>query len=203
MAYRNGLVASDTAWRRVERFKKVNVARTLFLTDAQVDALLDSTAGGFRDLIEIAIHTGARYGELTSALVQDFDMADGTLHLTGKTGSRTTYLSDGAVRALKRIARDKLPNAHLLVQDDGNPWIKGYQRAPLKKAVLVGELPAATVFYSLRHYHISKALLAGVNIQVVAENCGTSIPMLEKHYAKFLKSDRRAMFNTVELGGVS
>jgi hypothetical protein len=43
------------------------------------------------------------------------------------------------------------------------------------------------------------ALLAGVPIQVVAENCGTSVRMLEKHYGKFLSTDRREMFNKVGL----
>ena len=35
--------------------------------------------------------------------------------------------------------------------------------------------------------------------QVVAENCGTSLRMIEKHYGKFPKADRRAMFNAVAL----
>ena len=200
LAYRNGMVSTDVAWRRVERFKSVVKSRTLFLTDEQVSDLLDATEGGFHDLVEVAIQTGARYGELISAKVADFDAQDGTLQLTGKTGHRTAYLSDVAVKALKRISRDRLPTAFLLAQDDGLPWVKGYQRAPLKKAVRVAKLPTETVFYSLRHYHISKALLAGVNAQVVAENCGTSIPMIEKHYGKFMKADRRQMFNKVELG---
>lgn len=200
LAYRNGLVSSDVAWRRVDRFKAVNKACTLFLTDDQVRELLAVTTGGFHDLVELAVHTGARYGELTTATVSDFDPADGTFMLSGKTGTRTTYLSDTAVAVLKRIVRNKLPGAYLLMQDDGGQWIKGYQRAPLKQAVRRSKLPRETVFYSLRHYHISKALLAGVNAQVVAENTGTSIPMIEKHYGKFMKADRRAMFNRVELG---
>ena len=61
-------------------------------------------------------------------------------------------------------------------------------------------LPSETVFYSLRHYFISKALKSGMPVQVVAENCGTSIRMIEAHYGKFMKSDRRAMLNEVELG---
>jgi hypothetical protein len=38
-----------------------------------------------------------------------------------------------------------------------------------------------------------------VQPQVVAENCGTSMRMIESHSGKFLKADRRAMFNTVAL----
>ena len=56
-------------------------------------------------------------------------------------------------------------------------------------------MPAETALYSPRHTHISLALLAGVNIQVRAENVGTSVRMIEKHSGKFLNRDRRTMFD--------
>jgi len=56
-------------------------------------------------------------------------------------------------------------------------------------------VPAETVLYWRRHTHISLALLAGVNIQVRAENVGTSVRMIEKHSGKFLNRDRRTMFD--------
>ncbi len=68
------------------------------------------------------------------------------------------------------------------------------------EAVETAKLPHGTTFYALRHTHISRALLAGVNSQVIAENCGTSVRMIEKHYGKFMKADRRAMFDKVKLG---
>jgi integrase len=38
--------------------------------------------------------------------------------------------------------------------------------------------------YSLRHFYISKAIEAGVNIYVIARNCGTSVDMIQRFYAK-------------------
>ena len=67
-------------------------------------------------------------------------------------------------------------------------------------AIKAAKLPHDTTFYALRHTHISRALLAGVNAQVVAENTGTSVRMIEKYYGKFMKADRRAMFNNVSFG---
>ena len=67
-------------------------------------------------------------------------------------------------------------------------------------AKLAEKMPADFDLYAFRHYHISKALLAGIQAQVIAENCGTSVRMLEKHYAKFVGSDRRAMMNSMTLG---
>jgi hypothetical protein len=39
-------------------------------------------------------------------------------------------------------------------------------------------------FYTLRHAHISRALEAGMPLSLVAENCGTSLRMLEVNYAR-------------------
>jgi integrase len=199
LAFREGPAGSDTAWRRVQAFKDVGESRKLFLSSEQVDLLIAHAEGKFKNLLIAARLTGARYGELASAKVQDLDPFNGTLHLDGKTGPRHCYLSDEALVFFKRLTKERLPTAYLLVRDDGEPWGKSHQHRPMKEAVRAARLPAETVFYSLRHYHISKALLAGIPAQVVAENCGTSLKMLEKHYAKFMGHDRRRMMNEVAL----
>lgn len=200
LAYRNGLVDSDRAWKIVPSFREVGESRKLFLTDRQINDLLTHSVGGFHNLIMSAVLTGARYGELATARVHDLDKLNGTLRLEGKTGKRDSYLSDDALAFFKEISKDRLPDAYLLVRDDGMPWGKSHQHRPMKEAVMVAKLPKETVFYSIRHYHISKALLAGIPAQVIAENCGTSIRMLEKHYGKFMATDRRRMMNQVKLG---
>jgi hypothetical protein len=43
----------------------------------------------------------------------------------------------------------------------------------------------------LRHSYISRALLAGVPTKEVADHCGTSAVMIERHYAKFIRSDQQ------------
>ncbi|MEW8073624.1 MAG: tyrosine-type recombinase/integrase [Candidatus Thiodiazotropha endolucinida] len=199
LAFRSGRIGTDTAWRRVSVFKDVGENRKLFLTAKQVNRLLEHSEGGFKNLLIAAKLTGARYGELITARVYNLDQINGTLHLDGKTGERDCYLSDDALSFFKQITKDRLPNAYLLIKDDGTPWGKSHQHRPMKAAVKAAKLPSETVFYSLRHYYISKALLAHVPAQIVAENCGTSIRMLEKHYAKFIGSDRRKLLSEVAL----
>lgn len=200
LAFYNGQVASDREWRRVKPFKGADEARKLFLTDDQVKRLLEKTEGGFRALLRAAILIGARYGELAGAKVRDLDPQQATLSLTGKTGTHLAYLSDDALAFFKELATDKLPGAWLLTKDDGDPWGKNHHTRLMHDAAKAAKLPRDTIFYSLRHYHISKALLAGIPPQVVAENCGTSVRMIEKHYGKFLPQDRRNFFNQVRLG---
>ncbi len=199
LAFQSGLAGTDTAWRRVPAFKAVGENRKLFLTDTQVKDLMGAASGGFQLLIRGAVLTGARYGELAAARVHDLDVINGSLHLDGKTGPRDCYLSDDALKFFTNTTKDRLPDAFLFVKDDGMPWGKSHQYRPMKEAVRAAKLPSETVFYSLRHYHISKALLAHIPAQIIAENCGTSIRMLEKHYGKFMATDRRKMMNQVAL----
>jgi len=200
LAFRDGRIASDTEWNRVSAFKNVASSRNLFLTDKQVKILLENTEGGFHRLVKAGVVTGARYGELARAKVKDFDPRDGTVELTGKTGHRICYLSDKAVKFFKGVCKDRLPEAHLLVKGDGTTWRKSHHLRSMRHAVRKAKLPRECVFYSLRHYHISKALLSGMPMQVVAENTGTSVRMIEKHYGKFTRTDRRQMMNEVVLG---
>jgi len=44
-------------------------------------------------------------------------------------------------------------------------------------------------FYATRYTYISVALSAGVNTKWLAEQCGTSVAMIEKHYGRYIKGD--------------
>ena len=48
------------------------------------------------------------------------------------------------------------------------------------------------------HPHIARIARGGANIQVLSENTGTLVRMIEQHYEKFLRADRRAMFDKVQ-----
>lgn len=199
LAYRDQKTPSDQAWRSVSQFNRVNKPRDLYLTEKQVARLLSATEGAFHDLCKAAVLTGARYGELRAAKVKDLDARRGTIHLSGKTGPRDCFLSDEALTFFKQLTKPKLPNAPLIPNPDGVGWKHAQQTRHMNLAKKKARLPAATVFYSLRHYHISRALIAGVNIKIVADNCGTSILMIEKTYGKFTDLDRREMMNRVAL----
>lgn len=199
LAFRAGRVAADREWRRVLAFKGVGQPRKLFLTEDQVRGLLDHCSGAFHSLVRAAVLTGARYGELCSARVEDFNPERGTLTLDGKTGIRECYLSDKGIDLFRRLAGGRSGTEYLLLKDDGTPWGKSHQHRLMKAAVAAAGLPTETVLYSLRHYHVSKALLSGVQPQVLAENIGTSLKMIEKHYGKFMPKDRREMLNRVAL----
>ncbi len=197
-AWRIGLVGSKDAWSKVEKFKGMGEARKVFLTTEQRKRLLEHCAGSFRDLVEAGFLTGARYGELRTVLASDYDKARRVLSIRqGKTGPRSVPLSDAAAQLFERLGKDKLPGAYLLTRDDGQPWQHSDQDKLMREAVKKARLPHGTVYYTLRHTFIANALTGGMDIHTVAKLCGTSVPMIEKHYGKLLHSDARAKLNRI------
>lgn len=199
-AFQSGVVESPTAWVRVKPFKSVAARRELFLTGKQVADLLGASEDALHNLIKAGALTGSRLGELTNARVRD--LGGGILKITGKNGRRDCFLSQDAEAFFKTQCKGKLPEAALLSSPAGTHWKTSEHQRPFQRAVRKAKLPRDTVYYSLRHFYISKALIAGVNVQVLAENCGTSVRMIEAHYGKFMAADRRRMLDAVDLGGV-
>ena len=72
-AFREGKVASDAAWRRVSPFGNVNAVWVRYLTVAEAQRLINASDPDFRPLVEAALQTGCRYGELCRLEVQDFN----------------------------------------------------------------------------------------------------------------------------------
>ncbi len=61
----------------------------------------------------------------------------------------------------------------------------------MRRALTGAGLDSSGTFYALRHSYISRAIEAGVPLNVVAENCGTSVRIIETTYAKALAGKRR------------
>jgi len=192
-AFREGWVATDLAWRRVRPFARVESARDVFLTDDECDVLLraaDALMPEFGRLVLAGLETGCRLGELTAATVADFDAVEGVLHIrAGKTGARDVWLSEAAITLFKKVKRGLL-----LPDDRGVQWYREKVGHLMRRVAADAELPSETVFYSLRHTHISRCLVRGIPAQLVAENCGTSVRMIERNYGKFHNVTRRAAF---------
>ena len=195
-------VSADAAieWRSVQPFKGADQSRSLYLDLEQRRALLAACAGGLRDLIEAAMHTGARAGELVSARVKQFDKRTASISFTGKTGTRIVPLSPAAAALFERLSKDKLPEAFLLMKDDGaawghSDWDELVRDAAGRARVGDGEqakpLPAGVCLYTLRHSWISAALLDGISLLEVSKLVGTSVRMIDKNYGHLVQSVAR------------
>lgn len=192
LAFTTGRVADDRAWRRVRRFPGVGEARMVFLTDTDLQALVDHARPDLKPMIMFAAWTGARWGELRSLRVSDFDQDRGMVSVRGKTGPRSIHLHPAASELLRQLVRGRRPADHVFMTAAGRPWAPTEHRRPFAAAVRASGIDPRTVGYSLRHTWISRALTAGVPMQAVAEHAGTSVAMITKHYGKFHDADRQA-----------
>jgi integrase len=193
LAVANRCVPADREieWRSVKPLKGASRRRDLYLDLEQRRSLLASCEGAIRDLIEAVMVTGARAGELTHATRRQFDARTGSITLTGKTGTRTIPLSPPAVALFTRLSKSKLPNALLLVRDDGKPWAHSDWDELVRGAATQAKLPAGVCLYTLRHSFVTTALTAGMSTLDVARLAGTSLTMIEKHYGHLVSSAAR------------
>jgi integrase len=189
---------SDAGWRNVKAFEKVNVSRKIFLTDAEARRLIAAAPmGQERDLIEAGFTTACRFGELAQAKVGDIDFNSGLWHVAkSKTGPRTTILTTDALALFRRIipkAAD--PNNLIFQHPDGKEWNNHNIRPVMKRIVKASGLDPQITFYTARHSAISWMLAAGVPVQAIGENCGTSTRMIEKVYGKFAPETKRNLLD--------
>ncbi len=193
LAYKHDLVSTNKAWKAVEPFEDAGARRSADLNSLNSLNLLNKcSTPNLRNLVRALMLTAVRPGEIAAANVGDFNKDQGTMVLTGKTGTRTVTLSTAAVEFFKECAKDKLPGAPLLSDEFGNRWNKDAWKKPFRDACKAAELPDDVVMYTLRHAAISNMIAGGVDTFVVARLAGTSTTMIDKHYGHLRHDQTRA-----------
>jgi integrase len=183
----------DTPLRLVKPFGQVSKPRDIRYTNEEVLKLINSVDDpSVASLIRAAFLTGARYGEMVESLVSSVDFAAKTWTVRGKTGGRTILLQKSAVEFFEHLIDGRAAEEYLFLRSDGRRWKKSSQTRPFKEALLAAGLPEKGSIYALRHTYISFSIEGGVPLNVIAKNCGTSVRMIEKTYAKLLNDKERA-----------
>ena len=200
LALRDQLVTTDAGWKTVTPFPKAGRRRTGDLTPKDRATLLSHCEPDLAALVRALLLTAVRPGEIASCDVGDFDQAQGTLALSGKTGSRVVTLSTAAVEFFKEQARNKLPSAPLLSDAYGNRWNKDSWKKRFRNTVRAAGLPDSVVMYTLRHVGISELIAGGVDVFLVAKLAGTSTTMIDKHYGHLRHAQTRASLDAVAMG---
>ncbi len=185
LAFQDGRIASDEAWRRVKPFQNAETARIRFLNDDEATRLVNAADPGFRPMITAALLTGARWGELTRLRVADYNPDAGTLHIRqSKSGKpRHIALTDEGRMFFAQQAAGKAAKALLLPRPDGEEWGKSEQQRPMRAACEAAKIAPAIGFHILRHTHASRLARAGVSLAVIAAQLGNGEAICAKHYA--------------------
>jgi integrase len=186
LAWREGLVPSDDAWRRVKPFRSVEAPLVRYLSTDEIARLRNAAAGAFRDLVCLALLTGCRYGELTRFKVADYNADVGTLSVRISKGGKVRHvtLTEEACALVDRLGAGRASEEPLLRRDDGRAWKRAEQARLMRQACLRAGIVPAVGFHILRHTHGSLLAMRAVPMAVIARQLGhADTRMTEKHYA--------------------
>jgi integrase len=145
-------------------------------------------------VVQAALSTGARYGELCRLKVVDFNADSGTLAiwLSKSDKSRDIYLTDEGIAFFKQLTAGRSGSELMLRKADGKAWGVGHQTRPMDDAVKAANISPRITIHGLRHTYASLAIMAHTPLLVVAENLGHSdTRMVEKHYGHLTKNFRK------------
>jgi integrase len=156
--------------------------------------------------------TGMRPSEATALRWADVDLVRGTIAVrrsryhgaenAPKTrGSNRTLYAVGPVREALRamMPLHARPDDCVFVNQltggpiDQGEWAREFWHRPLRALNI-----RTRKFYATRHTFISIALTAGVNLKWLAEQCGNSVAMIERHYGRFLAGEAEAQLRLLE-----
>ena len=160
-------------------------------TVAEAKRLLNASDRQFRPLVQAALETGCRYGELVRLEVQDFNPDTGTLNIRqSKSGKpRHVVLTDQGAAFFRQVSAGRPGHTIMFARPDGGPWRASHQSRPMKEANENAKLSPPITFHGLRHTWASLSVMAGVPLMVVAKNLGhVDTRMVEKHYGHLAPS---------------
>jgi integrase len=178
-------ITSDAAWVDIKPFKRVDVPKIRFCTAAEVAALVPACEPDFQQLVKGALLTGCRYGELTAMMVSEFSEQDARVYVARSKNGEARYVDLNAAGVLffATLARDRMPTTALFLRANGLPWQQSEQKRPMDAACKAAGIEGVT-FHILRHTFASHAVMAGMTIEVLAQQLGhKDTRITTRHYA--------------------
>jgi integrase len=190
-AFRERKVSSDLAWRTIKPFRNVDSARIRYLKVAEAKRLINASDREFRPVVQAALATGARYGELIRLEAQDFNPDAGTLAIRkSKTGkAHHIVLTDEGMSLFRALTTGQRGQELILRKSNGEPFGMSHQNRPMLDACGRAKIKPRISFHGLRHTWASLAVMNGMPLMVVARNLGhADTRMVEKHYSHLAPS---------------
>lgn len=191
LAYTDGLVSSDFAWRsKLLPLKNADKRRELYLERDQRKTFIEKAAVDVAAFLRGLALLPLRPGALAALKAGDYDARLKVLKIgKDKNGQdRKIRLPEATATVFAEASKDKLPAAPLLSRNDGKAWNKDAWKWPVKAAAEAAKLPPGTTAYTMRHSVISDLVHDGLDLLTVAQISGTSVAMIERHYGH-LRSD--------------
>lgn len=174
------------AWRDVKPFKGVDGAKLRYLDDDEARRLVNACDPAFRPMVQAALLTGARYGELAALKVADVDLQAGTIFLpqTKAGKSRFIYLESEGKWLFEAAVQGKSGDAFVFCRPSGQRWNASQQTRYLHRASDNGKVIPRAGFHDLRRTYGARLAIKGTPMAVIAEALGHADERItRRHYA--------------------
>ena len=174
MAFGDGHIASNAAWRDVKVFKTAHRPRVDILTWEQAKRMVDLAQPEFRRLILAALYTGCRISEIFKMKVGDLEHSRAALYVNPVKSirGRTIALPDEGYEFFRTLAKGRNNDCPLVPRNGEWPWTTGYVSTHFRVLCKAVGAPEKFVFHCLRHTYASLLLRAGTPPIVVARQLG-------------------------------
>ena len=189
-AYQEGDITSDDTWRRVKPFRDVERPKVRYLSQNECERLVNACEGEFKRLVQAALLTGCRYGELIALKSHDYNRDSGTLYIReSKNGKPRHVILDKIGQGFfDTVTAGKLGNDLIFPKSEKDgvqeKWGASHQIRPINAACHKAKIAPVINFHILRHTHASHLAMQGVPLTVIASQLGHSdTRVTEKHYS--------------------
>jgi integrase len=183
------------AWADVRPFHKVDVPKIVYLEVDEVPTMMNACAtDDFRSLVQGALLTGCRYGELTQMLVEHFDPQQEQVYVAESKNGEARYveLSPQGVEFFAALASGRKGKEHLFLKADGTTWKKSEQKRPMDEAVRISGIDKPITFHVMRHSYASQLAMNGTDMRTIADMLGhKDTRITERHYAHLSRKHKR------------
>lgn len=198
-AVRNGLIQGNPC-QFVKRIRASN-ARTRFLSSEEVLVLLSKAREiepWFADVIEWALHSGMRRGEIQSLTWKDVtEISPGRwiIILTNtKSGrARRVTATETMMQILERQMERRKEDDNRVWPNSATTWKRKWDK--IRTATGLKDVN----FHDLRRTNATISAVSGVDLRTLAGRLGhVDLEMLERHYAMFVAGEETKAAKTIE-----
>ncbi len=191
LAYEDGLVTSDFAWRtKLRPIKNADQRRELYLDRNQRLKFIEKAPADLAAFLRGLALLPLRPGALAALKAGYWDDRLKVLKIgKDKQGKdRKIKLPKATADHFDKASTGKKTDEAMFARADGKSWNKDAWKWPVKEAAKAAQLPVGATAYTLRHSVITDLVHDGLDLLTVAQLSGTSVAMIERHYGH-LRSD--------------
>lgn len=179
------------------KFLPVDNKRIRFLEKEEIQRLLENCEDHLKDIVQFAINTGMRKGEIFNLKWNNVDMTHGLIHiLQTKNGEQREIPINDAVRDILFRVRKDPESPYVFASFDGKPFndIKKSFHTALGKAKIENFR-----FHDLRHTFASQLVMAGVDLMTVKELLGHKTIEMTLRYSHLSCSHKQRAVQSLNL----